>query len=200
MAQPGAETYNLIATYPNLEAARQAMGALERAGIEATHISLLGRSAEEAAAESVVDTNIADKRVSRDVSKGTVTGAAVGGAAGGLAGFLAGAAAFAIPGVGPVVGTGIWVATFGGALFGSGVGGVIGGISRINMSDDWDLTYQNALREGKVLLAVHTDDRTELDRARMALAGTSPLDLREFPGAGQRPSDTPDDAGNRRGV
>ena len=113
MARTSAGTHNLIATYPNLEAARQAMGAIERAGVEATNISLLGRQVAEADAESVVDTNTADKRVSQDIGKGVVTGAAVGGAAGGLAGFLAGAAAFAIPGIGPVVGTGIWVATVG---------------------------------------------------------------------------------------
>ena len=102
--------FNVIGVFPDMVAARKAMDALERAGIDAVHISLLGPRAEEASSRA--DTRERDENVAVDVGKRTGIGAAAGAAAGGIAGLIAGAVAFAIPGVGPVIGAGLWAAAW----------------------------------------------------------------------------------------
>jgi hypothetical protein len=185
MARQTLGANNLIATYPDMAAARAAIRALELAGVEAANISVLGRGAAEADAATAVDTPRSDAGVAGDIAKTGAAGAAAGATAGGLAGFLAGAAAFAIPGIGPVIGVGIWATTATGALFGGVLGGYIGGMSKINMSEGWDLTYQEELRAGKVLVAVHADDQKELDRAASALRSTSPAAINQFDASGR---------------
>lgn len=94
----GFAQHNLTAAFPGMEEARDALDALEAAGVESSKISLLGPRAEEAAEET--DTRGRDLEVTKDVGKKVAAGAAAGSAVGGAAGFLAGLAAFAIPGVG----------------------------------------------------------------------------------------------------
>lgn len=172
----------VVATLPDLESARAALMALERSGIDGERISIVGRPAELAAALAAHDTSAADTGVLGDVAKATVAGGAAGTVAGGLAGFLAGAAAFAIPGVGPVIGTGVWVATAGGATLGS-ILGVITGVASIPNSEDWELTYQTALSEGRALVAVHPKDADEADRAVETLRRLDPVMLDRYDAA-----------------
>ena len=70
--------------------------------------------------------------------------AATGGAVGSVLGALAGAAAFVIPGVGPVIGTGIFAAMAAGGIGGGAVGGMVGGIGSMDLSESWELTFQEA--------------------------------------------------------
>ena len=105
MQDPPFADFNVIGVFPDMAAARKAMDALERAGIDAVHISLLGPGAEEASARA--DTRERDENVAVDMGKRTGVGVAAGAAAGGIAGLIAGAVAFAIPGVGPVIGAGL---------------------------------------------------------------------------------------------
>ncbi len=182
MAQEQSAAYTLVATYPDLEKAREALATLDRQGVDGTKISLLGRAVEEAQAATQQDTSAVDTGVSGDVTKAAVAGTAAGGVLGGVAGFLAGAAAFAIPGVGPVIGTGVWAATFGGATLGAGVGAHFGGLTALSHEEDWELTYQDALRAGRVLVAVQADTAQDRDRARQALDRTEPLRLDQFEG------------------
>lgn len=162
MTRTGLTDHNVVGLFASMEQARAGVSGLGRAGVEADHVSLLGRRAEEAARNP--DTSQADQRVTGDIARKAGTGAAAGVVAGGLAGL----AAFTIPGVGPVVGSGIWAATGAGALAGGAVGGFVGGVASIDLADDWELTYQS-VREGRVLVAVHADDSSEGDRAAAAL-------------------------------
>src|SRR5437867_11945859 len=57
--------FNVVAVYPDMEAARKAVDALERAGVEAGNISLLGKRVEEAAGN--VDTRNRDDRMVKHV-------------------------------------------------------------------------------------------------------------------------------------
>lgn len=91
--------HNVTACFPDMEAARQAIESLERAGVPGSHISLLGPQAEEAA--DVTDTSQADAQLGEKAVRATLGGAATGAGVGGAVGFLAGAVAFGIPGVGP---------------------------------------------------------------------------------------------------
>src|SRR6476661_739116 len=118
--------HNVVATFSDMEAARQAMKEVSQAGIDANDISLLGRDAEASAVTR--DTRERDFEVTGDIGRKTTEGAAVGGAVGGA---IAGTAAFLIPGIGPVVGVGIWAAAAGGALAGGTAGAMVGGISAL---------------------------------------------------------------------
>ena len=175
--------YNVIAVYPDMGAAGRAMDALERGGVDAVHISLLGRPVEEAAGQA--DTRERDEGVARHVGKRVGIGAAAGTAAGGIAGLVAGAVAFAIPGVGPVIGVGIWAAVAAGGVAGGAVGGMIGGVSSFDMTEAWELTHQS-VREGRVLVGVHSDDRSDVDRGAEILQDQDPVQVSRFDRAGKR--------------
>ena len=157
--------HNVVATFPDMDTARKAMDALGRAGIEAEDISLLGQSAEEARSDP--DTRLRDLDATADIAKRAGAGAAAGGAVGALAG----AAAFVIPGVGPVIGMGLLAAAAGGTVAGASVGGMVGGVAGLSLEDDWDLTFQESLRAGRVLLAVHAVDKDDVDKAAKVMEG-----------------------------
>jgi hypothetical protein len=178
--------HNAIGVFPDMVAARKAMDALERGGIDAVHISLLGPRAEEASSRA--DTRERDENVAVDVGKRAGIGAAAGTAAGGIAGLIAGALAFAIPGVGPVIGAGVWAAAAGGAVAGGAVGGVIGGISAVGLNEAWELTYQS-VRAGRVLVGVHSDDRGDVDRGADILREHGALSVDRFDRGGRRLGD-----------
>jgi hypothetical protein len=152
--------HNVVATFSDMETARNAMKELSQSGIDANNISMLGRDAEETAVAR--DTRERDFQATDDIGKKAASGAVMGSAVGGA---IAGAAAFLIPGIGPVVGAGIWAAVGGGALAGGTVGGMVGGISGLPLNEDWELTYEQSVREGRVLVAVHTNDADEAARA-----------------------------------
>ena len=178
-------THNVVAVLPGMPEARKAIDALERAGIEAAEISLLGRAAEEAAEQA--DTRERDAGVAGRVGTRATVGAAAGGAAGGVVGFLAGLAAFAIPGVGPVVGAGVWAATIGGAVAGGSVGGVIGSYSAVDMTQAYELTYES-VKAGRVVVGVHTENPKHAEKAEGVLLGLDPLGLDQFDRTGRRAS------------
>ncbi|MDP8970626.1 MAG: hypothetical protein M3N52_09085, partial [Actinomycetota bacterium] len=111
--------HNVLSTYASMETARAAVGSLENHGIDAGHISLLGRQVEEAHEHRGTER---DQAMLDKAAKTAVGGAATGSAVGGAVGLLAGLAAFGVPGIGPAVGAGIWATTLGGAAAGGGVG------------------------------------------------------------------------------
>ena len=155
--------YNVVATFSDMDAARKALDALGRAGIEAEDISVLGQAVDEARSDP--DTRLRDLDATADVAKKAVGGAAAGGALGALAG----AAAFVIPGVGPVIGMGLLAAAAGGTVAGASVGGMVGGVAGLSLEDDWDLTFQESLRAGRVLVAVHATDKADVEKAAEVL-------------------------------
>ncbi|MGI9022550.1 MAG: hypothetical protein ACR2HV_04845 [Acidimicrobiales bacterium] len=151
--------HNVVATFPDMDTARGAVEALARAGIEAEDISLLGRAVEEARNDA--DTKLRDMEATGEIAKRAGAGAAAGTALGALAGL----AAFAIPGVGPVIGAGTLAAVIGGGVAGTAVGGMVGGVAGISLEDDWDLTFNESIRAGSVLVAVHASDKADVDKA-----------------------------------
>jgi hypothetical protein len=157
--------HNVVATFADMESARKAVDALGRAGVDAENISLLGRAVDEARMDP--DTRLRDLEATGEIAKRAGTGAAAGGALGALAGV----AAFAIPGVGPVVGMGILAAAAGGSVAGASVGGMVGGVAGLSLEDDWDLTFQESIRAGRVLVAVHAEDRSDVEKAAKVLDG-----------------------------
>lgn len=174
----GLTANNVVATYGQVERARDAVLALGRAGIEAGKVSMVGRDVEEVASDP--DTRLRDLEVTGEVARK----AALGGATGSLIGGLAGAAAFVVPGVGPAIGTGIWAAVAAGGAAGGAVGGMVGGVASIDLNDEWELTFQDALRGGKVLVAVHADDEEQAAEARRTLEEHGPEKVEELDAVG----------------
>jgi len=179
MAREKLSPYNVVGTYPDMDAARKAFDALERAGIDGEDVSLLGPHADEAAAET--DTRERDAHLLGDVGDKVVKGGAIGS----VAGAIAGTVAFVIPGVGPAIGTGIWAATLGGAVAGGAVGSVAAGVSAVDLSEDWELTYDE-VADGKVLVACHADDKAQADKCEEALRAEEPQKIERFDERGKR--------------
>lgn len=181
--------HNVVATFPDMEAARNAVEALTRAGIPNEDISLLGRQVEEERHDP--DTRIRDLEATTEVAKRAGAGVAAGGVLGGLAGL----AAFAIPGVGPVVGSGILAAVVGGSVAGASVGGMVGGVAGVSLEEDWDLTFHDSIRAGRVLVAVHAAAKDDVDTAAKVLEGEHPDRLDWLGADGKKLSDDPGDGG-----
>jgi hypothetical protein len=115
-----------------------------------------------------------DKKGTRDFAhtkgtkmpEGAATGAATGGALGGTLGLLAGVGALAIPGLGPFIAAGPIMAALGGAAAGAAAGGLTGALVGLGIPEYEAKQYESKLREGNLLISVHTDDRDERSRAK----------------------------------
>jgi len=120
---------------------------------------MLGKDVREV--ESDPDTRARDLEVTGELAKK----AAVAGSAGTVLGGIVGAAAFALPGLGPVIGSGIWAAVAGGAVAGGAVGGMVGAVAAAELGPEWEVSYGDPLREGRVLVAVHAQNDEEASEA-----------------------------------
>ncbi|MFL5237731.1 MAG: hypothetical protein ACJ8EL_09040 [Rhizomicrobium sp.] len=98
--------------------------------------------------------------------EGATTGAATGGVTGGVLGLLAGIGALAIPGVGPFIAAGPIMAALSGAAIGATTGGVVGGLIGMGIPEFEAKRYEEKLRSGNYLIAVHAHDDKEEDRAK----------------------------------
>jgi len=97
--------------------------------------------------------------------EGASIGAGAGGLVGGTLGLLAGIGALAIPGLGPFIAAGPIMAALSGAAAGAGVGGLTGALVGMGIPEYEAKVYEGKLREGNILLSVHTDDEAERKRA-----------------------------------
>jgi uncharacterized protein (TIGR02271 family) len=98
--------------------------------------------------------------------EGAVTGAGTGGLAGGALGWLAGIGALAIPGLGPFIAAGPIVGALSGAAIGATAGGLIGTLVGMGIPEYEAKRYEDRLREGRILLSVHSDNAEETRRAK----------------------------------
>ena len=88
--------------------------------------------------------------------EGATIGGSAGGVAGGVIGLLAGIGALAIPGVGPFIAAGPIMAALSGAAVGAGMG----------MPEYEAKQYEAKVKEGHILISVHTHDSDEADRIK----------------------------------
>lgn len=98
--------------------------------------------------------------------EGATTGAATGGVTGGVLGLLAGIGALAIPGVGPFIAAGPIMAALSGAAIGATTGGIVGGLIGLGIPEIEAKRYEDKLKTGNYLIAVHVHDGNEKDRAK----------------------------------
>ncbi len=98
--------------------------------------------------------------------EGAVAGASTGGVVGGTLGWIAGIGALAIPGVGPFIAAGPIIAALSGAAVGAAVGGIAGGLIGLGIPEIEAKRYEGKVREGNILISVHTENSEEITRAK----------------------------------
>jgi len=98
--------------------------------------------------------------------EGATTGGITGGVLGGALGWLAGVGALAIPGVGPFIAAGPILAALGGAAVGGTVGGIAGALIGLGIPEYEAKRYEGKIREGNILISVHSDDSDETREAK----------------------------------
>jgi len=115
-----------------------------------------------------------DKQGSRDFAheqhtkapEGATAGAVSGGALGAVAGYLVGIGALAIPGLGPFIAAGPIMASLGGAAAGAAAGGMTGLLVGYGMPEYEAKRYEGKLKEGNILISVHTETGQEVTRVK----------------------------------
>ena len=133
--------------------------------------------------------------------EGGVTGAGAGGVLGGGLGLLAGIGALAIPGLGPFIAAGPIMAALSGAAVGAAAGGLIGTLVGMGIPEYEAKRYEGRLREGRILLSVHTESSDQAKQAKeiferagaedIASAGEKSVSEKE----GYKAADSPSSAG-----
>src|SRR6478735_2044516 len=126
-----------------------------------------------------------DKRGSKDFAhehhtkapEGAIAGVGAGGVVGGTLGLLAGIGALAIPGVGPLIAAGPLMAALSGAAAGATVGGIAGGLIGLGIPEYEAKTYEGKIRDGNILIAVHTDNGDAEKRAKQILESNGAHDI-----------------------
>jgi len=140
------------------EQAEQIVGELRDAGFPSDDVSVL----------------FPDRSGTRDFAhehhtkapEGAATGAGAGGMLGGALGWLVGIGAVAIPGVGPFIAAGPILAALGGASVGAAVGGLTGALVGLGIPELEAKRYDGKIRQGNVLISVHTEDSDERSRVK----------------------------------
>ena len=89
-----------------------------------------------------------------------------GAAIGGVFGRLAGIGTLAIPGAGPIIAAGPLAAALSGAAVGGAVGGIAGALVGMGIPEYEAKRYEGKIREGNILISVHTEDGNEVDMAK----------------------------------
>ena len=95
----------------------------------------------------------------------------------GALGWIAGIGALAIPGVGPFIAAGPIVAALSGVAIGAAIGGVAGGLIGLGIPEIEAKRYEGKIKEGNILISVHTDNSEEITRAKAIFTQAGAQDI-----------------------
>lgn len=101
--------------------------------------------------------------------EGATIGAGTGGTLGGIIGLMAGLGSLAIPGLGPFIAAGPIMAALGGGAIGAGLGGITGALVGLGVPEDEAKQYEGKVKEGGILVSVHTDSPNQARDAKQIL-------------------------------
>jgi hypothetical protein len=155
--------------YRNRMAVENTVDSLKLAGFRNTDISVLFP-------ENAGTKDFAVEKGTK-APEGATAGAGTGAVVGGALGWLAGIGALAIPGVGPFIAAGPIVAALAGVGAGSVVGGITGALIGMGMPEYEAKRYEGRVKEGGILLSVHTDDSDWTKKAKDLLKRTGAEDI-----------------------
>jgi Protein of unknown function (DUF3341) len=147
----------------------RAVDDLKDAGFRNTDISVLFP-------ENVGTKDFAHEKATK-APEGTATGAGTGAVIGGTLGWLAGIGALAIPGVGPLIAAGPIVAALTGVGVGGAIGGLTGALVGMGIPEYEAKRYEGRVKEGGILLSVHSDNSEWTKKAKDILELTGAEDV-----------------------
>lgn len=148
--------------YASAEAAQEAFDHLLSSGFPRSEISIL------------VPDNETTRLFSQEnqaISTEAATGV-TGGLVGGGLGLLAGLGELAVPGIGPLMAAGPITATLVGAAVGGTLGGLVGALIGVGIPEFEAKLYEEAVKEGGILLSIHCDEADKVLAAEKALEST----------------------------
>jgi Protein of unknown function (DUF3341) len=155
--------------YPEYASVENGVDALKAAGFRNTDISVLFP-------ENVGTKDFAHKKETK-APEGATTGATTGAVIGGGLGWLAGIGALAIPGLGPFIAAGPIMAALAGVGVGGAVGGITGALIGMGIPEYEAKRYEGRVKEGGILLSVHSDNSEWTKRAKEILEHTGAQDV-----------------------
>jgi Protein of unknown function (DUF3341) len=147
----------------------RAVDALKNAGFRNTDISVLFP-------ENQGTKDFAHEKATK-APEGTAAGAGTGAVIGGTLGWLAGIGALAIPGVGPLIAAGPIVAALTGVGVGGALGGITGALIGMGIPEYEAKRYEGRVKEGGILLSVHSDNSEWTSKAKDILERTGAEDV-----------------------
>ncbi len=152
-------TKTVLGVFLDRSEAEHAVDELEAIGFDKDKVSVIMRDRDRALST--------DEDRGSNVAGGAATGATTGGVLGGLAGLLVGVGAITVPGIGalliggPIAAalglTGAAATTLTGAVTGALTGGVVGALIGLGIPEEETKTYEEAIRNGGILIAVPTE-------------------------------------------
>src|SRR6202020_1859480 len=155
--------------YPQYADVENGVDALQAAGFRNTDISVLFP-------ENVGTKDFAHKKETK-APEGTAAGATTGAVIGGGLGWLLGIGAIAIPGLGPFIAAGPIMAALAGAGVGGAVGGIAGALIGMGIPEYEAKRYEGRVKDGGILLSVHSDNSDQTKRAKETLKQTGAQDI-----------------------
>jgi len=164
-----AEKIAVLGIYPNYADVENGVDVLKEAGFRNTDISVLFP-------EKVVSKDFAHKKGTK-APQGAATGAGTGAVLGGTLGWLVGIGALAIPGLGAFIAAGPLMAALAGVGVGGAVGGITGALIGMGIPEHEAKRYEVRVKEGGILLSVHSDNADWTKRAKDILERTGAQDI-----------------------
>src|SRR5580698_6622496 len=155
--------------YPHQTSVESGVNALKAAGFSNNDISVLFPNKE--------GTKDFAHKKSTKAPEGASAGAGTGVLLGGGLGWLVGIGALAIPGLGPFIAAGPIMAALAGAGVGGAVGGLTGALIGMGIPEYEAKRYEGRVKDGGILLSVHSDTSDEVKRAKAILERTGAQDI-----------------------
>src|SRR6202047_2304894 len=155
--------------YPTYSSAANGGDALKAAGFRNTDISVLFP-------ENAGSKDFAHEKGTK-APEGAVAGGGTGAIVGGVLGWVAGIGALAIPGAGPFIAAGPIMAALAGVGVGGAIGGITGALIGMGIPEYEAKRYEGRVRQGGILLSVHSDRSEWTKRANEILERTGAQDI-----------------------
>jgi hypothetical protein len=166
MAGKNTSVFGIYTTYANVESGVEG---LKAAGFSNRDISVLFP-------ESAGTKDFAVAKATK-APEGATAGAGTGAVVGGAMGWLLGIGALAIPGLGPFIAAGPIMAALAGAGVGGTVGGITGALVGMGIPEYEAKRYEGRVKDGGILLSVHSDSSDWTKRAKEILESTGAQDI-----------------------
>ena len=171
-----ADKIAVLGIYPDYSSVENGVDVLKEAGFRNTDISVLFP-------EKVVSKEFAHKKRTK-APEGAMAGAGTGAILFGTLGWLVGIGALAIPGLGPFIAAGPIMAALAGVGVGGAVGGITGALIGMGIPEHEAKRYEVRVKEGGILLSVHSDNANWTKRAKEIMERTGAQDISVVTGAG----------------